>query len=412
MVFDNADGSSSLDGIVVAKMPALFFKLIDMIPLLPREFLWKDFQSMDEFFRLDPINEDFFEVFVKLREEPFAVQADEVKVFNEVYYQVTRIVYEHPLPNELQRYMNDIKANLGWNYSAELVMSMSYFLIALIERNERPINRFFTKTINERFFVCLYWKPFKHRFETLKKERKSLEYQFPPCPYEADWFKDKYIQWKTITRSYDIGAIANIVNLWKEHDDKRTIAKMIENSIVTSNYFIGKDVKLVQPILDMLARYQMPENTHWYASEDSIEYGIDAKVSEIEQLKEEKATLQNRITELEADIERLNALLETNKETGTARKFTLLEIVEYCKGCVEWNDARFIVAMLNKLLRHIGTEEDSELVDSIETEFRQRVYGNHTVKTELVLTKHVENEFQNIAEGGIGVVKDTHKDYK
>ena len=69
-----------------------------MIPFLPREFLWNDFQSMDEFFKLDPINEYFFEVFVKLHEEPFAVQADELKVFNEVYYQVTRIVYEHPLP--------------------------------------------------------------------------------------------------------------------------------------------------------------------------------------------------------------------------------------------------------------------------------------------------------------------------
>ncbi len=116
-----------------------------MLPLLPRVFLWKDLHTMDEFFKLDPINEDFFDVFVMLHEEPFAVQADEVKVFNEVYYQVTRIIYEHPLPNDLQRYLNDIKANLGWNYSAELVMSMSYFLIALIDKNERPINRFLRK---------------------------------------------------------------------------------------------------------------------------------------------------------------------------------------------------------------------------------------------------------------------------
>lgn len=347
-----------------------------MIPLLPREMLWTDKQSMDEFFKLDPISEDFFEVFVKLHEEPFAVQADEVKVFNEVYYQVTRIVYEHPLPNDLQRYMNDIKANLGWNYSAELVMSMSYFLLALIEKDERPINRFFTKTINERFFGCLYWKPFKHRFEKLKKEKKSVKYQFHPCPKDVVWFKDKYIHWKIITRDYDIGAIMNVIQLWKKYDEKRTIAKMIETSIVTSNYFIGKSVKLVQPILDMLARYQVPEKSRWYAREGTIEYGIDTKVNEIEQLKEEKTTLQNRIAELEAENERLNALLEKKKKTGSARKFTLVEIVDYCKGCVEWNDAKFIVVMLNKLLRHTGTDEDSDLVDSIETEFRQRVYGN------------------------------------
>ena len=383
-----------------------------MIPFLPREFLWNDFQSMDEFFKLDPINEYFFEVFVKLHEEPFAVQADELKVFNEVYYQVTRIVYEHPLPYELQRYMNDIKANLGWNYSAELVMSMSYFLIALIEKNERPINRMFTETINDQFRRSLYWKPFRYRYERLRKEGKSLKYQFPPCPYEADWFKDKYIPWKVITRDYDIGAISNLLNLWKGHDDKRTIAKMIKNSIVTSNYFIGKDVNIVQPILDMLVRYQLPEESPMYACEPPPEYGIETKANEIEQLKEEKAILQKRIVELETENEQLNALLETKKKTGTARKFTLVEIVDYCKGCVEWNDAKSIVAMLNKLLRNIGKEEDSKLVDSVEEEFKQRVYGNHTVNNEFVLSKQVENEFQNIAEGGIGVVKGAHKDNK
>ena len=375
-----------------------------MLPLLPREFLWKDLQTMDEFFKLDSINEDFFEVFVMLHEEPFAVQADEVKVFNEVYYQVTRIVYEYPLPNDLQKYMNDIKANLGWNYSAELVMSMSYFLIALIEKNERPVNRFFTKTINERFFGCIYWKPFKHRFEKLKRKRTSLNYQFMPHPQDMNWFKDKFIYWRTITRDFDYDAILNVIYLWKSHDEKGTIAKMIENSIVSSNYFIGKNVNLVQPILDMLARYQMPEQSLLYAEKKSNKYNsIDKKANEIEQLNEEKTTLQNRIKELEAENERLNALLEKKKKTGTARKFTLVEIVDYCKGCVEWNDAKFIVAMLNKLLRHIGTTEDSDLVDSIEDEFKNRAYGNVTMQN-----PHFEGAMYDISgntEVTIGGVK-------
>lgn len=140
-----------------------------MTPILPRVMLWTDKHSMDEFFRLDPINEAFFEVFITLREEPFAVQTEEVKVFNEVYYQVTRMVFEHPLPSNLSQYIADIKANIGWNYSAELVMSMAYYLVSLIDNNERPLNKFFTKAINEKFFECIYWKPFKHCFERLKK---------------------------------------------------------------------------------------------------------------------------------------------------------------------------------------------------------------------------------------------------
>ena len=82
-----------------------------MLPLLPRQMLWTDLKMMDEFFELDPLNESFYEVFVTLREEPFDVQTDGVKVFNEVYYQVTRMVYEHPLPIDLPKYINEIKAN-------------------------------------------------------------------------------------------------------------------------------------------------------------------------------------------------------------------------------------------------------------------------------------------------------------
>ena len=56
--------------------------------------------------------------------------------------------------------------------------------------------------------------------------------------------------------------------------------------------------------------------------------------------------------------------------------FTLSEIVEYCKGRVTWEDARPIVGMLNTMLRGGATPEDIKQVDSIEKEFRQRMYGN------------------------------------
>ena len=48
---------------------------------LSREFLWTDLNTMDEFFRLDPVNEVFFDTFVTLREKPFGVKLDAVKVF-------------------------------------------------------------------------------------------------------------------------------------------------------------------------------------------------------------------------------------------------------------------------------------------------------------------------------------------
>jgi hypothetical protein len=38
--------------------------------------------------------------------------------------------------------------------------------------------------------------------------------------------------------------------------------------------------------------------------------------------------------------------------------------------------------MLNKLLRRIGTDEDSDLVDSIEEEFKYRKYGDYIMGDE------------------------------
>ncbi len=344
-----------------------------MKAILPREFLWTEKKTMDEFFELDPVNEDFFEVFVTLRQEPFAVSANEVKVFNEVYYQLTRMVYEHPLPSDLDKYVADIKANLGWNYSAELVMSMAYYLLALIDKQIRPLNKFFTKAINERFFGCLYWKPFKHRFESLKKEHRRLIYHFLPCPMDVWYFQDKYVDWKTITRGFDLGCLDDVINLWNNLEDKKEVAWIINDT----SHFSSLSETENNRILRFLNIYMLSDESSYgdscaeYAPEDCQTLKL-----RINELNSEKAVLQSRIKDLEDDNEKFQALQEKKKINGKARRFTLVEIVDYCKSRVEWIDAKDIVAMLNYLLRNIGTKEDSDLVDSIEEEFKCRKYGD------------------------------------
>ena len=375
-----------------------------MTPLLPRQLLWKDLMTMDEFFHLDTINEAFFEVFVTLREEPFAVQTSEVKVFNEVYYQITRMLFEYPMPSDLPKYVNDIKANMGWNYSAELVMSMAYYLMSLIEKQERPLNKFFTKAINEKYFGCLYWKPFKHCFERLKKEKRHVKYRFHPRPVGLEWLKEHYIHWNEITHNYDLLCIEKVINLWSDVEDKREVAVMINDSI----YFIPtyKNAADLAHIRHFLEVYLVAaENAPiWRCAEESSGEECEQLKERLAEIDKEKAALQQRIIELEAENDRLNALLETKKSNGTARKFTLVQIVDYCKGCVEWNDVKSIVAMLNKLLRRVATDEDSDLVDSIEAEFINR---NHK---EIVLQKHVVTEIQKVEAGGTGVNNEIKKD--
>ena len=130
-----------------------------MKPKLPREFLWTEITSMDEFFELDPINIDFFETFLNLREEPFGIKIDEVKVFNEVYYQTTRLFLEHPIAFDYLDIINDIKANLGWKYSAELVLSMSYWLSETNYKNSYT-KIYFDSFLKKDFQDSDYWIPF------------------------------------------------------------------------------------------------------------------------------------------------------------------------------------------------------------------------------------------------------------
>ena len=67
------------------------------------------------------------------------------------------------------------------------------------------------------------------------------------------------------------------------------------------------------------------------------------------------------------------------------RTFSLEEIVDYCKGAVEWSDVRGVVVMLNKLLRRTGTDEELDLVDSIEREFSNRKYGGTHIEHQTVI---------------------------
>ena len=356
-----------------------------MLPLLPRQMLWTDLKMMDEFFELDPLNESFYEVFVTLREEPFDVQTDGVKVFNEVYYQVTRMVYEHPLPIDLPKYINEIKANLGWNYSAELVMSMAYYMLSLIDKQERPLNRFFTKAINERFFGCLYWKPFKHRFEQLKKNKRHFKYSFQPCPYPPKYFTGKYVHWYEITQDYDLLTIKTLIALWSKKSDRRQVAEMIYKSI--SSYSTKRSAAELSQLRHFMEELIDEHKTTASQSAKISQREVNDKLRMCNEILEnEKTALQQHIAELEKENERLSTLLEKKKRMiGKDRRFTLLQIVDYCKRCVEWNDAKYIVAMLNKLLRHIGTTEDEKLVDSIEEEFRNRANGNTYINTQTVI---------------------------
>ena len=65
----------------------------------------------------------------------------------------------------------------------------------------------------------------------------------------------------------------------------------------------------------------------------------------------------------------------TAEEPPTSGRVDVRQMVDYCKSCVHWDDAKPIVAMLYKLLQDGGTREERALVDSVQEDFRRRRHG-------------------------------------
>lgn len=345
-----------------------------MLPILPRELLWREVESMDEFFEMEPVNLEFYEVFIKLRNEPFSVSQDAVKVFNEAYYQLTRMVYEHPMPTDLKKYAADIKTNLGWSYSDTLVMSMVYFLDALRNNKEYPLNKFFLQKVKEAYGGPMYWLPFKQRTERLKRKRTRLEYDFRPRPFPPSYFKTVYVNWNAITQRDDLSCIKHVLNLWDRIEDKQEIANMILEGMCIGglNHPQGMECNQVRRFLNNYFETRKRETSYNKTLFEADKYESEKN---LEQIEHERIALRKHIAEQEAEIARLKTLMDAKKNEGKERRLTLVQIVDYCKGSVSWHDVKPIVAMLYSLIDE-STEEDRELIKSIDAEFLRRAMGH------------------------------------
>ena len=253
---------------------------------------------------------------------------------------------------------------------------------SLIEKRELRLNRFFAITIEEQYSKCLYWKPFKDCYNGIRRQER-LAYDFPPRPVSPSVLADKYVHWQEITNKYDTNAILEILSLWGDEKDRYTLVEMIKASI---NFNTPKLQKAYYNHVSSILKTQLFGKGFNPKESSDLEIRLNELDSKLLVLEKENAVFQQLTQDLQADNARLKALLEEKNIHGEARKFTLVEIVNYCKDCVEWNNADSIVSMLYRLLLANGcTQEDIELVKSIETEFKNRRYGNTYIKEQTVI---------------------------
>lgn len=344
-----------------------------MIKNLPRPMLWSDFSTIDRFYKIEPLNTQFHEVLKTIQISPFEEKKDDTKVFNEVYYQMTRMAYERAMPSDLKNYVVDIRGNIGLSYGVELVMSMLYFMMSLVDKNSRLFNSFLLLTIKDWYKKSSYWKPFNTLFKKLKRGKYIINYDFTPHPVSAKELAKDYIPWQTITNNYDGGAVLEIINLWENQEDKETLANMILTSV---NFKSPKQQNLYLNQVNNVLKEHVFERENQSNESPELEKRLKELDSKVLILEREKAALQNKVIEQASEYNKISALLDEKKQDGAARKFTLVEMVNYCKNCLTSEEAKEILIMLNKLLRNVGTNEDYDLLDSTESELKNKKYGD------------------------------------
>lgn len=371
-----------------------------MIEMLPRQMLWSDFSTINRFYDIEPLNKKLHEVLKTIDINLFGEKKDDTVVFNEVYYMMTRMVYERAMPSDVIKYEVFLREDMGSYDMVELVMSMIYFLMSLAVKDRRLFNSFLPITIKERYERSPYWKPFYRRYVSLSKGKRRLTYDFSPRPVKVQELADKFIRWQELTHDYNAGALLEILNLWNSDDDRRLLIEMIGSSVKYSTPKIQQNYyNQVEPILEK----SLFEKKNDAQNNSALEERLKKQDETIMLLKKENSLFQNLIRELQGDNERMKSLLDEDKQDGLARKIMLGEIVKYCKGCVEWKNAEPIVMMLNRILRQIATEEDYKQIDSIEQEFKNRAYGNVTMNNPQFsgpMYNVTGNENVNIGENG------------
>lgn len=101
---------------------------------IPREVLWEDKKTMDELLE-DPLFNVLHEVFLNFEKQPMLFPLDELKILNEVGYQVTWLCYHSRfgLDPDMDKFIREIFAHTGIKDHALTVVSLVQAVITLVD---------------------------------------------------------------------------------------------------------------------------------------------------------------------------------------------------------------------------------------------------------------------------------------
>lgn len=200
-----------------------------MKPILPRMMLWTDKTSMEEFL-CEPINERLYGFYLESRGERWHFGPDNsaLLLFNEIYYQLTKVEYEHNLDFNLDDYTKEIEANTGKEHNIIFVYEM-FFAFLLLRENNSNVARHFQYIIFDRYNKT--WNnSFNSALGAIIKENKKYSVELRPTPCRVKELKVEVSQWDEITNNFNPSSIKEVLNLWSSKEEKITVLHLIEEA--------------------------------------------------------------------------------------------------------------------------------------------------------------------------------------
>ena len=347
-----------------------------MIPKLPREFLWRNFSTMDELLGEYP-GEQLYHILLTIDRggEMSYSRRHPLKVLNEVFYISTRMVYEKDSETSLKAYIQEIKADMGSAGSTKMVLTLTMYLLKLQSDQSDAVQRMIAEVKDYFRDPRQYYLDFDFNFEdsVLNSIVPNKDFQgifLTPTPCPAKELYGLAIDWREITQGFSKKSINEILWIWPDQDERATVMSMIEHAFRYRD--IGMFDEIPSDMVDdeFFARYNAIRKYQEYFKRREVPSRDTIRKTEQIEL------LQRKIASLESENQRLRSELNTTKKNPRQeRSFTLSMIVDYCKKKPDYEHVEQIEAMLYKFIRN-GTDEEQALVDSIDEEFARRRCGN------------------------------------
>lgn len=185
---------------------------------LPREFLWQDYKTMDEFLK-DPLNQELYKVYKQTKDAPFKITMPDIKVFNELYYQVVKFCY---CEVSAENIANSVCADLGFVYSKDLIISMIFAIICLQKKKMYELEYMLKEYLgnNRGWYLDLF-----NNF--VNDSKTTYDSDLTPKPIDVESAVAKVKNWPEITNYFSKYTLNKIINLWPGKEEKLYILNTI-----------------------------------------------------------------------------------------------------------------------------------------------------------------------------------------